>query len=502
MKIPVNSHVFVRTVVLALGLAGAVMPSVASAQPAASTGAILTLTDALALARRNNPDLQKSLNARRTAAANARAATGALLPSLSTSFGGGYREGRQTFFQGQGFGSTNDQLSTDVGASAQMNFSMASLNDRRAVKASQEATEFDIQAAEQALRNNVTMQYLTALQQQARAQLQDTLLVTTEAQLQLAQARLQVGSGTQLDVQRAEVTHGQQRVAALNARNQTAIEIVRLYQILGMPAVLETRLDPTLPPTPTLDLQQVLDNARRDNPMLDAARTRESGARRSVASARSAYIPSLSLSASLSGFTNRYTNTDVLIQQGQAGVLSQRSSCIRSEEVRAKLGLDNNLGACQALAFSPADEQAIRDSQGKYPFDFTRNPYSLSASFSLPIFNGFRREQQIEQASVQQRNAQHDVRLQELRISADVTAAYLQLNNAQQTVALQEENVRTARTALSLAQERYRVGAISIVDLVQARGDYERAETDRITAVYDVQRAFAALENAVGRPLR
>jgi outer membrane protein len=46
------------------------------------------------------------------------------------------------------------------------------------------------------------------------------------------------------------------------------------------------------------------------------------------------------------------------------------------------------------------------------------------------------------------------------------------------------------------------VGAISIVDLVQARGDYERAETDRITAIYDVQRAFAALENAVGRPIR
>jgi outer membrane protein TolC len=54
----------------------------------------------------------------------------------------------------------------------------------------------------------------------------------------------------------------------------------------------------------------------------------------------------------------------------------------------------------------------------------------------------------------------------------------------------------------SAETERYRVGAISIVDLVQARGDFERAETDRITAVYDVQRAFAALENAVGRPLR
>jgi len=126
----------------------------------------------------------------------------------------------------------------------------------------------------------------------------------------------------------------------------------------------------------------------------------------------------------------------------------------------------------------------------------------VSASLSLPIFNGFRREQQIEQAAVQRRNAENNTRTQDLRVTADVTAAWLQLNTAQQTVTLQEQNVRTARTALSLAQERYRVGAISIVDLVQARGDYERAETDRITAVYDVQRAFAALENAVGRPLR
>ncbi|BAH38190.1 MAG TPA: TolC family protein [Gemmatimonas aurantiaca] len=505
MTISVKSHVLFRTVALAAGLLGPVVPSVAAAQaaPAApAAGAILTLSDALALARRNNPTLQTSLNSRRIAAANVRAANGAFLPSVNTSLGGSYREGRQTFFQGQGFGSTNDQLSTDVSAGASLNLSMAALNDRRAVKANQDATESDIQAAEQRVRNDVTVQYMAALQQQARAQLQDTLLTTTSAQLQLAQARLQVGSGTQLDVQRAEVTHGQQRVAALNARNQAAIEIVRLYQQIGLPPVLETRLDTALAPTPTLDLQSVLASARSDNPTLDAARTRQESARRSIASARSGYIPTLALSANISGFTNRYTNTNALIQQGLAGVLSSQASCIRTEEVRARLNLDNRLTQCQGMAFTPADEQAIRDSQGKYPLDFTRNPYGLSATFSLPIFNGFRREQQIEQASVNQRNAQIEVRNQELRISSDVTAAYLQLNTAQQTVTMQEENVRSARTALELAQERYRVGAISIVDLVQARGDYERAATDRITAIYDVQRAFAALENAVGRPLR
>lgn len=465
-------------------------------------GSVITLADALTLARRSNPTYQSATNARRTAAATVRAANGALLPSVNTSFGTGYREGRQTFFQGQAFGSTNDQLSTDVNASASLNISVSALNDRRAAYASQQATEADIMAAEQTVRNAVTSQYLTALQAQARAALQDSLVATTALQLQLAQARLQVGSGTQLDVQRAEVADGQQRVAALNQRNQAAIEVIRLFQQIGVPPVADARLDPNLPATPTLEMNTILDMARKSNPQLEALRARDEVATRSVTSAKSQYFPSLSLSAGLSGFTNRYTNTGLLIDQGRASASSAKASCIATQEVRAAVGLSNTLSQCNAITFTPSAEQAIRDSQGKYPFDFTRNPYSLSATFSLPIFNGFRREQQIEQAEVQRRNSQNDLRAQELRVGADVQAAFLTLTTAQQTVALQEQNVRTARTALALAQERYRVGNASIVDLQQARGDFERADSDRINAVYDVQRAFAALEAAVGRPLR
>ena len=497
--VSMKPHVFALALALA---AAAVAPAAVAAQSAPAPGAVITLTDALALARRNNPTLQSATNARRAAAAAVRSAKGAFLPSVNSSLGGGYREGRQTFFQGQGFGSTNDQLSTDASVNASMQLSLGTLNDRRAAQANQNATEADIATAEQRVRNDVTTQYLSALQAQARASLQDTLQATTQTQLQLARARLQVGSGTQLDVQRAEVADGQQRVASLNARNQAAIEVVRLFQTIGIEAVPNATLNANLATLPTIELPAILDMARRSNPALGSFRAREEAARQSQASARSAYFPSLSLSAGVSAFTNRFTNTAQLISQSQASTLGAKASCIRSEEVRDRLGFPNNLAQCQNITFTAAQEDAIRAAQSKYPFDFTRNPYSLSASFSMPIFNGWRREQQVEQANVQRRNAENDVRAQELRVTADVTAAYLSLSTAQQTVMLQEENVRTARTALSLAQERYRVGAISIVDLVQARGDYERAETDRITAVFDVQRAFAALENAAGRPLR
>ncbi len=480
----------------------ALAPTSIAAQDAPAPGSTLSMNDAIAIAQRYNPNVLTASNARRAAAANVRAATGAFLPNISTSLGAQYREGRPQFFAGQAFGSTNDQLATDVSGSASLNLSMASLSDRRAAIAQAEATEADIAGAQLNIRNAVASQFLTALQAQARAVLQDTLLVTTSSQLELARARFQVGSGTQLDVQSAEVANGRQQVAALNAHNQFEIEKVRLFQQMGIDAVPEVKLDNNLPSTPQLALNEVLALARTSNPQLDAARMRQNAARHSQTSARGSYFPSLSMSASISGFTNRYTNTDLLIAGEQASLAASRSSCIRSEEVRAALSLDNRLAQCEMISFTPANEAAIRDAQSRYPFDFTRNPYSLSVGLSLPIFNGFRREQQVAQAAVQRRNSDIEVRNQELRIAAEVNTAFLQFTNAQQSVALQEQNVRTARMALSLAEERYRVGVISLVELVQTRGDYERAETDRITAIYDVQRAFAALEAAAGRPLR
>jgi Outer membrane protein len=76
------------------------------------------------------------------------------------------------------------------------------------------------------------------------------------------------------------------------------------------------------------------------------------------------------------------------------------------------------------------------------------------------------------------------------------------LRAARQTVELQERNAVTAGEALQLAQERYRVGANTFVDLTTARAEYEQAQTDRIDAVYEFHRAFAALEAAVGRTIR
>ena len=55
---------------------------------------------------------------------------------------------------------------------------------------------------------------------------------------------------------------------------------------------------------------------------------------------------------------------------------------------------------------------------------------------------------------------------------------------------------------MKLSQDRYRIGMAGFIDLTQSRDAFERAESARITAIYDYHKAFAALESAVGRPLR
>jgi len=468
-----------------------------------TTGPVLPLDEAIRLAMRNNPQFLQTGTARQRAAAALRAAGGQLLPTVRTSFGSSYREGRQQFFAGQAFGSTSDVLSSSADLGIDLTISAATWMARRQQRANLAASESDISSAEATLRSNVITQYLNVLQAQSRATLQDTLLVSTQAALQLASARQQVGAATTLDVRRAEVAVGQQRVAVLRERNNVEVEKLRLFQQLGVDQPAGVTLSSDFPISePTVQLGDLLDQARSRNPALSALRSRVQATDVSVSSARSAYFPTLSLSSGVSGFSQQLRNIDGSIATTRGNALQQQRSCITQDSLRRGAGLPSILQQCAAIQFTDADAAAFRDANAQFPFRMTRSPIQLSALVSLPIFDGFTREQRIQEATASRNDARYRVREQELKLTADVTSAYRNLTTAYQTVRLQEQNSTAAREALALAQERFRVGANTFVDVTQARADYERAETDRINAIYDYHKAFAALEAAVGRPLR
>ncbi|MFN8581553.1 MAG: TolC family protein, partial [Gemmatimonadaceae bacterium] len=337
----------------------------------------------------------------------------------------------------------------------------------------------------------------------SRAALQDTLLVSTQAQLDLARARQQVGAATTLDVRRAEVAVGQQQVAVLRERNNVQVEMLRLFQQIGVEQPTGVRLVTSFPvDEPKLQLNELLSMARSQNPALSALRARERAADVGVSRARSQWTPTLSLSTGIGGFAQQLTSIGSTVDAARAQTIASQSSCFSTDSLRLGAGLSSIAGRCNAIVFTPAQEAAIRDANAKFPLSMSRNPITVSAQLSFDVFNGFQREQRIQEATASRNDARYNVRAQELRLTADVTAAYLNLTTAYQTVRLQEQNQQAAREALALAQERFRVGANTFVDVTQARSDFERAGTDLINAIYDFHKAYAVLESSVGRTLR
>jgi len=338
----------------------------------------------------------------------------------------------------------------------------------------------------------------------ARAQLNDSLLASANAQLELSRARAAVGAATTLDVRRAEVQVGQAQVAVLRERNNIETEKLRLFMQLGVEQPGNVQLITRLPvDEPKLNLDELLATARRQNPALSAARSRESAAGVGVSQARSAFLPTLQIQTGLSGYTSQATDIQSTINQQRASAAQGLSSCLSTDSLRTKVGLPSIAQNCgSAFTFTDADAAAMRRDNQRYPFGFTRDPITFSASLSLPIFNGLQREQRMQEAEANRNDARYNVRATELRLRADITSGYNNLLTAYQAVQIQTRNSEAAREALALSQERFRVGANTFVDLVQSRADYERAESDRITAIYEFHRAYATLESAVGRSLR
>ncbi len=478
----------------------AILPHAANAQTADSTsGPVLTVEQAVDLAVHHNPIHLSVVNDRSSATALRKEAYGQLLPRFDAFLQGNFTKAGEAPINSVQFATTSDVYQSFYQLGLTYNLSWASFVNPRRQNANVHAAEADIVGSQINVQTTVTQDYLTVLQDQAKVVLQDTLIAQAQLQLDLAKAKVAVGSGTQLDVSKAQVTLGQAQVAAITARNQVEVDKLRLFQEMGVPEQQNVQLTSQFTvEAPKFSLDSVLALARLQNPTLNALKVRTQVASLDVSSARSAYFPTLQLQTGISGFTAQLSNPNVLI--GQA--MQSAAGCFTEDSIRQGAGLPGITATCQQRVVTPQMAAQIRAQNSQFPFNFTKQPLSVSATISLPIFNNFTRERQVEQAEATRNDADYKAKAQELQLTADVTAAYLTLQSQAQTVTLQEQNAAQARQQLDLAEVKYKAGAATYLDISDAQATYSTAENDRINAIYQFHKAFAALEGAVGHSLR
>jgi outer membrane protein len=466
----------------------------------------LSLEDAIQIAHENNPEYRNQASALEVLPWREREVWGNFTPNASLVNSFGYTAGGERRFEDVTLGTQPAQLQSRYGLSLGLTITGSAFYLPGMVDAQGEATQAQVQGASASLIDQVTRGYLAALRAdevltQARAEVD-----RTGAHVAQAEAQVAVGAATPLDIRRAEVQEGQAEVQLLQAENSVVTSRLALMRLLGAEMPSNVALSTTFEVfDPGLDPGQLLELALAQNPALRAARSQATVARRQTRVAQTQYFPTLSLAANWSGFISQADRIGPLVDSRLAQVSNQYEGCQQDNRILALLGdpaRDCSIYDVSNPAIADAVRQQVRSANDGFPFDYDSQPLSLSASVQLPLFNGFTRELQVQEARVAEDNAQRQVAAEELRLRSEVETAVRTVETAQRTVELQGRIRETSAEELRLAQERFRLGLASSIEVVDAQTSLSDAERAEISAIYDFHDAFAALEALVGVSLR
>ncbi|HEY8195448.1 MAG TPA: TolC family protein [Gemmatimonadales bacterium] len=498
---------------------GCLFPAVASAQDSSqatvpSRSVNLSLAEALHQARATSPTYRQVLNDAGPAKWGVRNAYGNLLPSVTVGSDFGYTGTGQYDFGAGLTRPTSAFLSSAYSLGIQWQLSGRSLHAPSQQRALQRATDEDIGAAGVDLTAEISTQYLTTLQAGAQVAIARQQVRRNQDFLALAQARHRVGQAILLDVRQAEVTKGTSDVALLRAvqtENEAKLDLLRRMGVELPVSLDQIVLTDSFPVTaPNFQLDSLLALSERQNPLLRSLRARGHAAQLDVRAAKTDFLPTLSVRAGWSGFTQQFTNQDLLLENTLTAAQGQAADCEYNNAVRTGLSLGGQTANCYSAAgledggaalLEPVEQQVLTRN-GVFPFSYTGEPFGANLTISLPIFTGFSRSLRLSQARAQEDDAEEEVRARRLQVHTDVHSRYLGLESAYQAIGVQGASREAARDQLRLAQDRYRLGAGTALEVSDAQNAVQQAEGDYVNAVYYYHKAIAALEAAVGSSLR
>lgn len=470
--------------------------------------ASLTLDEAIQLARQNNPDYLARANDEATADVVVREAYGSLLPSASVNGGMRWEDQGQVFLgsltgSDLGVDRTPAQVYSNYSVGLSYQLSGATLFNLGRQQAARRATAATVRAAAATLELQVTQAYLTAMRSRDGVELARQELARAEENLRLAQARVDVGAAIGMEATQAEVERGRAEVDLLTAETTHESNKLFLLQVMGV------ELDGTIELATSFDVvepqwtqEQLTELAIRNNPQLHATEANLGAASAGVKMAKSSWFPSLSMSAGWSGFARQVLDEESLVDRARSALANQRNACQLTNDLYTLLPNPPAPTDCSQFVLTPDAEQRILDQNRQFPFDFQNQPFGVTVNLSLPLFQGFSRQRQIEEASVAEDDARLRLRGERLRVRTSVATRYLTLTAAYRAVGLEQRNTELADQQLRLARERYEVGSATFLELMEAETLKARADRAYLLAVYAYHEALALLESEVGQPLR
>src|SRR6185503_7438130 len=127
---------------------------------------------------------------------------------------------------------------------------------------------------------------------------------------------------------------------------------------------------------------------------------------------------------------------------------------------------------------------------------------NLGIRLTYPNFDNFNREENITRAAVAQDNAEATLRDTRLAAQQQIIQQIGGLRTAEERIRIQQASVSSAEEDLRVQQQRYQLGASTLLDLLTSQTTLDQQRASLIQARQDYRIARAQIEAIIGRDLR
>ena len=427
------------TLVLAAALAAA-GPAALAAQQAPLQ---VTLAEAVRRALDVQPAVVQARGAVTTAGWQKRAAYGAFLPTVVLNSSASRQNARTVGGIGVQIDPGTYTYNTGLTASLDLFTGFKRLADYKNADATEDAADAGLVNQRYQVTAATHQLFFTALADEELVRVAQAQVDRAKEELQISVNKFQAGAATRSDTLTSTVDLGNAQLALLQAQANLATAQGNLARQIGVDGPVRAVPDSQLPALP--DTIGVRATALQQAPAVAQATAQERAASASVWASRSQFWPTL------------------------------------------------------LATYSTSSQGPTKPWDG---FDATnKNLNRLQIGLQWPLFNGFQREQAVAQSSVSLDAARVQAADTRRQLGAQLTQYLAATFTAYAQIGITGANVVAAAEALRVQQERYRLGAATLLDLLTAEANLTQAQVNQVQARYNYLIARAQVEALVGHAL-
>lgn len=449
-----------------------------------------TLEDCIDYALDNNLDIKRQIQMVQSYKANLLQSALSMLPDLNANASNAWNWG-QTIDQFTNEFATSRVLSNNFNIQSNMILfnGLQKFNTVKQNKIDLLASNYDLDVLKNDISLAVAGYYLDILFNLEILDVAANQLNITREQVVRVEKMVEAGSSAKGDLLNIQAQASAEELTVVESENRLNISKLSLQQLIDLPVTKDFTIEkpilkPVEAPKEFIDADIIYAHALNTRPEIKSYELKVQSAEKSLAIAKGAQSPSLSV-----GFS---------YGTGYSGARQEVDPNIQADTIYKPIGFTENT---KEIVLSPMISNSYRITPFADQLNDNDNA-TLGFYLRIPIFNGWQVRSGISQAKIQRTIANINYEQEKRTLRKTIEQAYADAVAALKKYKSAHEKVKAQEESFKYTEQKFEVGMLTSFDYNNTKKELTAAQSELLQAKYDFIFKTTILDFYMGNPIR